>query len=91
MNELKKIYEEFPVELDFDTWLQMFKHAVEEDHSFLYLNLFKPRGQRCYKRFESMLIYDENDAQHENRGEEGDLEGHKIEKRKNKRLRSSEK
>lgn len=42
-----------------DDWLEMYKHAIAEPFSFLYLNCKKPKHLRCMKRFDKYLFFNE--------------------------------
>lgn len=59
--ELKKIYEEMG-DVDESLWYSMFKHATQEQYSFLYYNNKFPKQDRYYKRFESKLSVTDDDA-----------------------------
>jgi len=37
----------------------LYKHAVEGDHAFLYINLQKEKRLRCMKNFDQVLFIDE--------------------------------
>ena len=54
-SELMVIYEENPEGMDYDTWKKVYQHATAEPYSFLYLNNKFPKGERAYKRFDSLL------------------------------------
>lgn len=45
-----------------DDWLQMYKHAIAEPFSFLYLNCKKPKHLRCMKRFDKYLFCKEEES-----------------------------
>ena len=40
-------------------WMEMYKHAIKEPYSFLYLNAMKPKHLRIMKRFDSYLFHKE--------------------------------
>jgi len=46
-----------------EAWLQLFRHAVSEPYSFLFLNGQKPKGERAFKRFEKQLIVSNEDEE----------------------------
>lgn len=47
--ELKSIYEEWPEGMNYEEWLRVYKYAIREPFSFMYINnKFKP-GQRVFK------------------------------------------
>ena len=54
--ELESIYEENPVCLKKDEWLQVYKTATEEQYSFLFINYQQPRAHQMGKNFE--LVYE---------------------------------
>lgn len=54
--ELDAIYEERGDRLSKQTWLAIYRHAVDDaPYSFMYYNYKYPKGQRFYKRFEALL------------------------------------
>lgn len=60
MEELRKIWEEYPMKLDFKTWMQMYTYATNETYSFLFLNIqpnSDPNFCRTYKNFTEPLMY----------------------------------
>ncbi len=54
--EVEVIYEEYAMGLKRDDWMQVYKHATQEDHCFLYLNYQAPRGRRIMKNFTDFLM-----------------------------------
>jgi hypothetical protein len=54
--ELEHIYEEWPMNMDFDQWKEMYRIAVEDEYGFLYLNTHFRKGKRAFKNFEEQLI-----------------------------------
>jgi hypothetical protein len=54
--EVQVIYEEYAMGLKSDDWLEMYKHATEADHSFLYINFQKPKKLRMMKNFTNYLF-----------------------------------
>ena len=59
--EVFVIYEEFAMGLNNDNWLELYRYATEEDHSFLYINFQKPRRLRMMKNFMSHLWIEEGE------------------------------
>jgi hypothetical protein len=53
--ELEVLYEEWPMYLPKDEWMQVFKYATQEPFSFIYMTTKKPKGQRIYKNFEYLI------------------------------------
>lgn len=54
--EVEVIYEEYAMGLKRDDWLELYKHATEEEHSFLYINFQQRRGMRLMKNFSEYLF-----------------------------------
>lgn len=50
--ELETVMEEWPAEMEDNTWMRVYKHATEEPFSFLYINTHFPKGKRVYKNFD---------------------------------------
>jgi hypothetical protein len=60
--EVECIYEENTMSFHKDDWLEMYKHAIAEPFSFLYLNCKKPKHLRCMKRFDKYLFCKEEES-----------------------------
>jgi len=60
--ELESIYESFPNRLKRDDWMTMYHRAIDSEsgtgHNFLYMNMKKPKHQRCMKNFDSYLVFE---------------------------------
>jgi len=54
--EVQVIYEEYAMGLKSDDWLELYKHATDDDHSFLYINFQKPKRLRMMKNFTNYLF-----------------------------------
>jgi len=54
--EVQVIYEEYAMGLKSDDWMELYKHATEEDHSFLFINFQKPKRMRMMKNFTNYLF-----------------------------------
>jgi hypothetical protein len=54
--EVQVIYEEYAMGLNSSDWLEMYKYATEEDHSFLFINFQKPKKLRMMKNFTNYLF-----------------------------------
>ena len=39
-----------------DDWMEMYEHAVEGDHDFLFINYQKPKRLRAMKNFQQVLF-----------------------------------
>lgn len=60
-SELESIYEENPVCLRKDEWIQVYKAATSEPYSFLFINYQQPRAHQMGKNFE--LLYELGDRE----------------------------
>lgn len=58
--EVMVIYEEYAMGLKHDDWMELYKHATEEDHSFLFINFQKPKRMRMMKNFTNYLFIKED-------------------------------
>lgn len=56
--EIEVIYEEWPMSLSRDDWMELYKYATSGDHSFLYINFQKPKRLRMMKNFDQYLFID---------------------------------
>jgi hypothetical protein len=56
--EVQVIFEENPMYLKQDDWMQVYQHAVDGDHNFMFLNYQKPKRLRIMKNFEKVLFVD---------------------------------
>jgi hypothetical protein len=54
--EVEVIYEEWPMGLKRDDWMELYQYATKGDHSFLYMNFQKPKRLRLMKNFEEYLF-----------------------------------
>ena len=54
--EVDVIYEEYAMGLKRNDWLELYRHATEEDHSFLFINFQKSKGMRMMKNFSEYLM-----------------------------------
>lgn len=54
--EVQVIYEEYAMGLNSQDWLELYKHATEADHSFLFINFQKQKRLRMMKNFETVLF-----------------------------------
>lgn len=41
-----------------DDWMEVYRHAVDGDHNFMFLNYQKPKRLRIMKNFSSVLFVD---------------------------------
>jgi hypothetical protein len=54
--EVEVIYEEWPMGLNKDDWMELYSYATSGDHSFLYINFQKPKRLRMMKNFDQYLF-----------------------------------
>lgn len=54
--EVEVIYEEWPMGLNRNDWMELYQHATKDDHSFLYINFQKPKRLRLMKNFDEYLF-----------------------------------
>lgn len=57
--EVEVIYEEYAMGLKKDDWMELYKYATSDDHSFLFINFQKPKRLRMMKNFTEYLFIDE--------------------------------
>jgi len=55
--ELEAIYNEYPMGMKKDQWLQTYHYAVEGDHNFLFYNMKRPKRLRIMKNFDQYLFF----------------------------------
>jgi len=41
-----------------NAWMEMYEHAVDGDHDFLFINYQKPKRLRAMKNFTHVLYHD---------------------------------
>lgn len=59
-NEVKAVYEENPLRLKFDDWVELYEEAVSGDHNFMYINYQeKDRKKRVMQNFNRYLFFSE--------------------------------
>lgn len=56
--EVLAIYEENPMALKHPDWVEVYEHATEGDHDFMFINYQKPKRLRIMKNFQSVLFID---------------------------------
>lgn len=54
--EVEVIYEEYSMGLKREDWMEAYKYATRNDHSFIFFNIQAPRGMRIMRNFEEYLI-----------------------------------
>jgi hypothetical protein len=54
--EIEVIFEENSLYMKRDDWMEMYEHATEGDHDFLFINYQKPKRLRAMKNFEKILF-----------------------------------
>lgn len=53
--ELDKLYKTFPAFKSKKKWLQLYRYATSERHSFMYINTRLPPDQQIYKNFDELI------------------------------------
>lgn len=61
MKEVEVIYEEFPIGLDHDTWVNVYEYATKDKYDFLFIDMYGPENARVRKNFNVKLKYGESD------------------------------
>jgi len=59
MKEVEVIYEEFPMGMGHDQWVELYKHATNEKFDFLFIDMYGPQDIRIRKNFNKVLKLDE--------------------------------
>ena len=57
MKELEVIYEEFPMDLGWDQWYELYREATSEKHDFLFIDMYGPEEYKMRKGFDKALLY----------------------------------
>lgn len=57
--EVESIYEENTMGMNYHNWLEMYRHAIAEPYSFMYMNSTKPKHLRIMKRFDKYMFHKE--------------------------------
>lgn len=57
MKEIEVIYEEFPMDLNWDDWYALYMAATEEKHDFLFIDMYGPDNMKMRKCFDTALLY----------------------------------
>jgi len=55
--ELEVIYEEFPMSLNRDQWMEAYHYCIQEEYGFMYINYQKPKNLRLMKNFGQVLSF----------------------------------
>jgi len=53
--ELQCIYEEYPLNMKFDEWLNLYQSLTEEPYSFMFINTTAPLGKQVFYKFEKCV------------------------------------
>lgn len=56
--EVEVIYEENPMGLKRPEWMEVYNHAIEGDHDFMFINYQKPKRLRIMKNFQKLLFFE---------------------------------
>ncbi len=59
--EVQVIYEEYAMGLGRDQWLESYKFATNEDHSFMFINFQRQKRLRIMKNFSSYIFHKEEE------------------------------
>lgn len=54
-----QIYEEYAMGLKSEDWIELYRYATEEDHSFMFINFQKPKRLRMMKNFTDYLFIED--------------------------------
>lgn len=57
MKELEVIYEEFPMDLRWEEWYELYREATSEKHDFLFIDMYGPEEYKMRKGFDKALMY----------------------------------
>lgn len=57
--ELEVIFEENPMNLKHDDWMELYQYATQGDHDFMFINYQKPKRLRIMKNFQQILFIDD--------------------------------
>jgi len=87
--EVFVIYEEFAMGLKMDQWLESYKEATKDDHSFLFINFQQPRSMRMWKNFEQVLFHRDDDVEVDPKEERNTYEKKRKRVDKEKRLKKA--
>lgn len=61
--EIEVIFEENSLYMKRDEWMEMYEHAVEGEHDFLFINYQKPKRLRAMKNFAKVLFVERSKAE----------------------------
>ena len=53
--EVEAIFEEFAVALPKKLWWEVYRYCVKDPYAFMYINMFKPKGERIRKNFDELI------------------------------------
>lgn len=56
--ELEVIFEENPMSLKKETWMEVYQYCTEGDHDFMFINYQKPKRLRIMKNFDQYVFVD---------------------------------
>jgi len=57
--EIEVIYEEFPMGLKRDQWMQVYEYCTTGDHNFMFMNYQKEKRLRIMKNFDEVVFFDD--------------------------------
>lgn len=56
--ELEVIFEENPMSLNKEKWMEAYQYCTEGDHDFMFINYQKPKRLRIMKNFQEYVFHD---------------------------------
>lgn len=77
--EVEVIYEENTMGMRKNDWLEMYRHAIAEPYSFMYMNAKKPKHLRIMKRFDKYMFHkEERKNEYDSDGNEDEEDDKKL-------------
>lgn len=58
--EIEAIYNEFPMGMKKDTWLEAYRYCVADEYAFMYYNIQREKALRVMKKFQQVLSVKED-------------------------------
>jgi hypothetical protein len=56
-SEIEAIYQEYPMALKKDQWMELYRYCVADDHGFLYYNIQQPKRLRIMKNLSEVVFF----------------------------------
>jgi hypothetical protein len=54
--ELEVIYDEYPMDMNFETWKRAYDYCTADDYSFMFYNTQAPKNMRVMKNFTEYIV-----------------------------------